>query len=306
MKKEIDKIQIITFVTIVISVIAIIILGMNYTSHSKKYVRQHNENEIKLAKLKNDYESGKQEKTDTKESASSKLNSAVEAGNAVAKIQNNFYEIKNTDYVDETGTDDQKAYSKAIKDNSANLKPYFNEDETSGSSWWFVSDNTDAVWSFRTTFSFTGNEVPSLWTCYNSSGEMLAFTTAIYDAKAGKFKDVDCYVTSAGRQYDSNDSGEPEMTQKPKTTKKPKKKVFTNSNNTTTNNTDSSDSNNSKNNSSTNNSASRPSTPKHSTNSSGGSGNSSQKKSTPKKKKEKNNNSSSDWNKDDQYTQWQG
>ena len=293
MKKEIDKIQIITILTIVLSVIGIIYFGVSYQSHSKDYVNKYNENEITLAKLRNEYESSTQEQTDTEETAAAKLNSAVEKGNTVAKLQNAYYEIHENNYQN-AAYPDEEAYTMAIKENSKELDSCFNEEDTSGNAIWYLSENTDAIWSFRTTFSFTGDTVASLWTCYNTSGELLAFTTATYDVATETFGDVNCYVTAVGNSYAGNDSDEPEKTQKPKATKKPKpkttKKPATSSNNS-----------NSGSSSSSNNSSSR------SSGSSSSKKSGSSKKSTPKKNtKKKNSNSDSDWNTNEEYTQWQG
>lgn len=285
-KKEIELFQIITILVIVFSIVGIVYLALSYQSHSEKYNAQYNENEIILAQLKNQYESGTQITADTEETASLKLNSAVAKGNEVAKMQNAYYEIYENFYLNSYEVD-EKAYSEAIKSNSTRLETCFSEDDTSGSALWYLSENTDAIWSFRTTFSFTGDTVPSLWTCYNTSGEMLAFTTADYNVTNDVFDNVNCYVTSAGQSYSGNDSDEPEKTQKPKATKKPKpkatKKPVTSSNNYSGGSSSSGNS------------------------SSSGSSESTKKPTTKKKKtKKKNNDSDSGWNTDDQYTQWAG
>ena len=282
-RKEKDQFQIITFVVIALSVIGIVYLVLSYQSHSESYITKYNENETTLAKLKNQYESGAQDTTDTEQTASAKLNSAVAKGNEVAKMQNAYYEIYENFYTNSYEVD-EKAYSEAIESNAAQLEPCFAEDDTSGSAVWYLSETTDAIWSFRTTFSFTGDTVPSLWTCYNTSGEMLAFTTADYDAISDTFNNVNCYITLTGKSYEGNDSEEPEKTQKPKATKKPKPKATKKPSSSSNGSSSSSGSSSKK---------------------SGSSGSS--KKSTKKQNtKKKSSDSDSDWNTDDQYTQWEG
>lgn len=325
-KKQLDGFQIITFVVIVLSVIVIIYFGLSYQSNSKEYVTKYNDNTTEIAKLKNEYESGLQEQPDTEESASKKLNSAVTVGNEVAKSQNNYYSIYN-EYFQDAYVEDDKAYSKALKENSAVLDKFFSKEDTSGSGIWYLNESTDAIWSFRTTFSFLGNEVPSLWTCYNTTGELLAFTTATYDVEEETFKDVKCYITSVGRSYDGNDSEAPEPTQKPK--KKTKKKVKKTQNNNAAQNPSKKDSSTSKSESnnagstSSNSSTSQNSTSSSSNNSSENSGSSnssnasssnSNSSSSSTSTKKKNDNSDEvdwstdegDWNTDEQSTQWEG
>lgn len=293
-RKEIDITQIITFVVIAFSVIGIIWLALSYQSQSENYIAKYNENETTLAKLKNQYESGVQETTDTEETATTKLNSAVTKGNEVAKLQNKYYEIYKNQCLNVYEVD-EKAYSEAIKSNAASLEPCFAEADTSGSAVWYLSETSDVIWSFRTTFSFTGDTVPSLWTCYNTSGELLAFTTADYDVESDTFNNVKCYITSIGQSYSGNDSNEPEKTQKPKATKKPKPKA---TKKPVSSNIYSGGSSSSSGGSSSSSSGS-------SSKKSGSSGSS--KKSTKKQNtKKKNSDSDSDWNTDDQYTQWEG
>lgn len=325
-KKQLDGFQIITFVVIVLSVIVIIYFGLSYQSNSKEYVTKYNNNTTEIAKLKNEYESGLQEQPDTEESASKKLNSAVMVGNEVAKSQNNYYSIFEEYYQDAYAVDD-KAYSKALKENAAVLDKYFSKEDTSGSGIWYLNENTDAIWSFRTTFSFIGDEVPSLWNCYNTSGELLAFTTAIYDAEEETFKDVKCYITSVGRSYDGNDSETPEPTQKPKKVKKKRKKTTTNTtsqntskseNDTSASKSDSSNSESNSNNTSTSQNSTSSSTTSSensgSSNSSNSTSSSSNNSSSNGSTQKKNDNSDEvdwstdegDWNTDEQSTQWEG
>lgn len=289
-KKKIDRIQIITIVVIILSVIAIIFFALSYQSRSQSYATEYSENQKTLAQLKNQYESGLQEETDTEESASNKLNSAVTVGNEVAKLQNSYYDIYYDNYVNVAEVNDEE-YANALKVNSEKLAKYFSEDDLSGCGIWYLNENSDATWSFKTTFSFIGKEVPSLWTCYNTSGEMLAFVTAIYSVEDENFKDVNCYITLVGHSYDGNDSEEPEKTQKPKATKKPKPKVTQEPVATPNNSSSSSDS-------SSANSAPAPAQNSESS-----------KKSTPKEKEPEEEISSSDdgdWNTDEQATEWEG
>lgn len=291
-KKEIDKIQLITCIVIVISVLAIVYFVISYQSRSQNYTNEYNENKKVLAQLQNTYESGSQEETDTEESASNKLNSAVTLGNEVAKLQNSYYDIYADNYINVSEVDEE-AYGSALKLNSEKLAKCFDKEDVSGCAIWYLNENTDATWSFRTTFSFLGKEVPTLWTCYNTSGEMLAFVTATYNAENDNFTDVNCNITSVGHSYDGNDSEEPEKTQKPKATKKPKPKkepiitpnISSNTSTSSNNNGDSS-------------TKSNPSPTKKTE--------SSKKSIEEEPEEEISSSDDGDWNTDEQATEWEG
>ena len=310
MKREFDKIHLITIIVIIFSVIGIAYFGVSYQSKLKQYTNNYKENQTILATLQNEYESEQQTETDTEESAADKLNSCVKTGNEVAKLQNAYYSINENDYLDATNEVDYEAYTNALKENSNKLDPYFDKEDTSGNAIWYSNKSTDAIWSFRTTFSFTGTVVPALWTCYNQHGELLAFTTATYDVEKESFSDINILTTAVGRSYvevdDDNSLADDEKkakkskkktkaTKKPKSTKKPTPTKNTSSENNSVTTQNSSQQNN------------VPAVNKSTSNNT----NITTKKPTPtaapkKTKKKKSNSNSGDWNTDEEYTQWEG
>lgn len=126
------------------------------------------------------------------------LNSAKDAGIAVAAIQNQMAVDSNL-----IGTENENIFVEEAN----SLKDYF-----SGMSacypWYVTNVLTDFTWEFNTTYSFTASEVPVLWTCYGTiPGDeigvedktvLLAYATGTYSVESGLFIDVDVEITSLG------------------------------------------------------------------------------------------------------------
>lgn len=310
-KSFLSGFMVLTIITVIGCVGSILYFGASYQSKSKNFAKKYNENIEQLATLKNQYESEQQTQVDTEETASDKLNLAVSAGNAVAEGQNNYYAIcRNESY-----QNNEDALFEAIKQNSAVLDPYFDTEDTSGNAIWYQNENTDSTWTFRTTYGFSESVLPVIWTCYNSSGELLAFTTANYSVEVNVFGDVEIYTTARGRAYEGNDSEDPEEMQEqeeiiedtPKPKKKKKKKKHTTANEETT-----ADKNSTTSSSSSSGNGSSNSTYNNSTSSSGNSSShSSSAQSSSSSNNRKSDTSSNtkksegDWNTDEQYTQWE-
>ena len=310
-KLPISSFLVLTIISVIGCVSAILYFGVSYQSRSKNYVKKYNENVTQLASLKNQYESGQQTQVDTQETVSDKLNLAVTAGNAVADGQNNYHTICNDEYY----LSNEDARSEAIQQNSDALNSYFDADDTSGNAIWYQNENTDSTWTFRTTYGFSESVLPVIWTCYNSAGELLAFTTANYSVEVNVFGDVEIYTTARGRAYEGNDSEDPEEMQEqeeiiedtPKPKKKKKKKKHTTANEETT-----ADKNSTPSSSSSSGNGSSNSTYNSSTSSSGNtSSRSSSTQSSSSSNNRKSDTSSNtkksegDWNTDEQYTQWE-
>ena len=127
------------------------------------------------------------------------LNSALNAGNALADIETNYVERLDS-------TDPQEPFSDITS-------KYLAEPEYFG--WYDVpKSNVNYHWTFNTTYSFTESSVPVMWTCYSEDNIPLAFTMAEYRVNDEKFYNLEKLMTSEGRYYwndfhnKSSDSGE--------------------------------------------------------------------------------------------------
>ena len=65
------------------------------------------------------------------------------------------------------------------------------------------------VWTFDSTFSFSGDDIGVVWTCRNkrASDELLCYATGKYSAKANLFYDIDVRVTDIGKSYATASDG---------------------------------------------------------------------------------------------------
>lgn len=149
------------------------------------------ENAETIEELKKQLSDVTTENEETVEEIQVKLNSASTAGNRMAELQNERREV-------EVGSNGWEEKSSAITDE---IKQY--TDESNGIGPWY--GRTNAVkchWQFESTYSFSGNEIPAVWTCRNDgNGELLAYAMATYHADTGKFTDLDYHQTSVGATY---------------------------------------------------------------------------------------------------------
>ncbi len=122
------------------------------------------------------------------------LLAAQEKGNQVAAYQNEFKACY-------ASSDVQAALSKNYKA----LMPLFDATDGTGWSVWFtfgdeLSDKTLSTmnWRFMTNYTTGVTELPCLWMLRDGKGELVAYTTGVYDGNLGVFKDTDTFKTTYG------------------------------------------------------------------------------------------------------------
>lgn len=117
------------------------------------------------------------------------LHSATEVGNKVAELQNKYQAIGI--YGDIEGLADE-------------LQTYFVSSELNGRQPWFVVYDTEYkfTWTFETTSAFSTDTLSALWLCHeDTTGDLVAYATADYDATTKKFSNVSYKMTSLGGTY---------------------------------------------------------------------------------------------------------
>lgn len=139
----------------------------------------------KINDLQNELKKLSETKEETKETIEVKLKNAVNAGKEVADLQNNYAKLT------------VKANDRSIEDNADKLRKHFTKDTSNaGTPWLYI--NKDAIqgkkeplWEFVTTYGFNPGKIETLWINKDkSSGEIYAYTTAIYDSETGLFSQI--------------------------------------------------------------------------------------------------------------------
>jgi hypothetical protein len=172
-------------------------LSQNYKNTDAKIVTlesKKNDLEIQLKNVENATQ-------ETKETVSSKLKTAVDAGRMVARLQNKYT------------TFDHRAKEEELEKNAADLRKYFTSNTSNAGVPWLSyvrGINTESLaspnWEFVTTYGFNPGKVDTLWLNKDlKTGVMYAYTTAIYDTETGLFSQVKKVQTSyAGALVDTN------------------------------------------------------------------------------------------------------
>ncbi len=173
-------------------------LSQNYKNTDAKIVTLDSKKNDLEVQLKN-VENATQE---TKETVSSKLKTAVDAGRMVARLQNKYASF------------DPFAKEDDIEKNAAELRKYFTTNTSNAGVPWLtyvkgVNKNSLASpnWEFVTTYGFNPGKVDTLWLNKDEkTGVTYAYTTAVYDTETGLFSQVKKVQTSyAGALVDTGD-----------------------------------------------------------------------------------------------------
>lgn len=142
------------------------------------------ENRAMYDSLKTEYDSI-QQTVNTKEDVEAVVYSAADAGNQVADFQN-MYSVTMTD---------------GIKAIAEKLDAFFDSDSKAMRVPWFSGPvkQGSVTWQFETTYSFSSKNADVLWTCWDSLGQMLAYTTGKFNVETKLFSDVETFVTLVGQ-----------------------------------------------------------------------------------------------------------
>lgn len=141
--------------------------------------------------------------TENTEEGSEVLDKASDAGNALTEYQNWKLSTVNVDFTPE--------FESEMKQKSDEIDPYL-QDKNNRVAWYYydsTNPNVNPVWSFCTTYSFSGNTVPVLWVCYNQAkdNELLAYAQGTYHADDNMFYDLEYHVTAIGDSYGPGSEG---------------------------------------------------------------------------------------------------
>ena len=139
----------------------------------------------KINDLQNELKKLSEQKEETKETIEVKLKNAVNAGKEVANLQNNYAKLN------------VKANDKSIEENAEKLRKFFTKDTTNAGVPWlyinkdYIQGKREPNWEFVTTYGFNPGKVDTLWINRDKqSGEIYAYTTAVYDSETGLFSQI--------------------------------------------------------------------------------------------------------------------
>lgn len=147
-----------------------------------KFDAQYAENENKIAALTQEIQDIQNTEVATAEEVTSSIHSAYEAGEAVARLQNQ--------YMSDSLTDAQ------LEATSSELDSYLADDSKNFRTPWFTGNGT---WRFMSTFTFTQDTMDVLWEC-TGSNKLYAYATGTYDSAQNRFTNIKVVTTSAGNE----------------------------------------------------------------------------------------------------------
>lgn len=155
------------------------------------------QNELALGKMQAELLSIDEDKGDSLEDIKIRLNSAQASGKIVADAQTAYFRM------------DPIYQEEELKANAELIGKYM-ADKTKQVPW-MTSGETPYKWVFNTTYSFSGDTVPVLWTCYSTDGNetLLGYAVGMYRVSDDMFYDVSYRLTTYGTQAgatDENDS----------------------------------------------------------------------------------------------------
>lgn len=172
---------------------ALVIVGAVVTLIGQNQISSYNasyaQNAETIKQLSSQLTELSEQKQDTSDDVYPKLSSAAEAGNTVAEYQTEYASI-----ISGTDTD-------MFNMNMSAISNYVKSDAAVGPWYEAASGTVKYTWKFNSTYSFSGDFVPVLWTCVTEDDVLLAYTTGEYNASTGTFTHVEPHVTSIGEDY---------------------------------------------------------------------------------------------------------
>lgn len=175
-KKKLFSGQIAKIALVVVMVLGGLFLILNTYIGQSSFDNEYATNKKMIEQLRIDIDDINGQDIIGKEDTIDVLVSAKTAGEAVSSLQNEYVTIP-------TSTDSTNIQAHADK-----LSKYFDESAQVGRQPWYK--NKGATWSFQSSYDFVGTTSNVLWLCHSESGELLAYATAVYDAKGDVFKNV--------------------------------------------------------------------------------------------------------------------
>lgn len=166
----------------------------NYQTNVKKM-------ETELSELKGKYNDLKSETSDVDvKTIQQRLNSAKELGEKVAELQNTWGTALNPSDEEEAKKGGGQSADAINTTRIKELKRMFGD--SAGSKEWYMRNNDtksmNVKWVFITTTSFATTKQNVMWQAKTESGDLYAYTTALYDAVENKFSNVEVHITSVG------------------------------------------------------------------------------------------------------------
>lgn len=186
-KKSISVSLVVCCICIVLGIALIVATNISSSSYESKYL----ENSSRIGDLQTAYNEAKAtvDDMDTVVEVEVNLKSCADVGQEVADLQTKYQTLSGED----------------VRDNALELDKYFAEDsKNSRVSWFTVPDSVGAVytWEFQSTYGFASKEVDVLWLCRETdSGNLLAYSTGVYDTEQGVFSDIVYRMTTLGEEY---------------------------------------------------------------------------------------------------------
>lgn len=189
---------------IIRAVISIILVLLSFGTFnlmqkgSLLYAEKYAKNEIYISDLESTLSDLSQRGSVSVNTVAVTLKSAADRGNNVAYLQNNYQVldvlenettyVNNADALDSFFADDSK---------NARVEWYRAYSDTKSE-----SEKLQYKWSFESVYSFSVDSIDVIWLCReDTTGELLAYTTGIYNVSSNQFSNIERKITRFGNQY---------------------------------------------------------------------------------------------------------
>lgn len=197
---------------IVLLVLVLILCGVIYRKHDA-FQTKWEENQAKIEQLQTtEVTDDSEQNAMTEEESKTVLNSAKQAGDKIADLQNQY--IAESQKENTTVESDEK-HRATLKKVASGLDEYFGEGSDFRTPWFSISNQTDfsGSWQFMTTYNFVEDAVSVIWECTTSDDEdnnLVSYVTGVYHSDTGLFDNLVKHVTTYGASLVPGTGGEVE------------------------------------------------------------------------------------------------
>lgn len=162
------------------------------------YAEKYAKNEIYISDLESTLSDLSQRGSVSVNTVAVTLKSAADRGNNVAYLQNN-YQVLDVLENETTYVNNANALDTFFADDSKNARV----------EWYRARSDTDTKseklqykWSFESVYSFSVDSIDVIWLCReDTTGELLAYTTGVYNVSSNQFSNIERKITRFGNQY---------------------------------------------------------------------------------------------------------
>lgn len=199
---------------IVFCILGIAGFGYLIYQNTSQYQIAYAKNEKQLGRLRGKLKTTEGKIVKTAEERKVDFQNASQLGTKIEQLQNN--ELRAID----VSSDEGIAKFQTLLDQQ---DEFYGEGSKFARSPWYVLGKLpegvqppDFTWKFQTTYSLNSDRIKVLWICEDrTTGDLLAYTTGVYNASLNQMKDMKVHTTLQGLKYIASDTSAEEAGDQP-------------------------------------------------------------------------------------------